>query len=52
MCAMGEPDLTKPRDRETPFFLVYGAEACLPLVITLVSPWVQAFNETLQEELR
>jgi hypothetical protein len=27
---MGEPDRTQPSYRETPFFLVYGAEACLP----------------------
>jgi hypothetical protein len=25
---------------ETPFFLVYGAEACLPLEILMGSPWV------------
>ena len=38
--------------RETPFFLVYGAEACLPLEIQLGSPRVQAFDETMQEQLR
>ena len=32
---------------ETPFFLVYGAEACLPSEIHLGSPRVQAFDETM-----
>jgi ribonuclease HI len=32
---------------ETPFFLVYGAEACLPPEIIMGSPWVQAFNESM-----
>jgi hypothetical protein len=30
---------------KTPFFLVYGAEACLPLEIIMGSPWVEAFDE-------
>jgi hypothetical protein len=34
---------------ETPFFLVYGAEACLPPEITMGSLRVQAFDEELQE---
>jgi hypothetical protein len=38
--------------RETPFFLVYGAEACLPLEITMGSQRVQAFDEELQERQR
>jgi hypothetical protein len=37
---MGEPDHTQPSYRETPFFLVYGAEACLPLEIIMGSPRV------------
>jgi len=37
---------------ETPFFLVYGAEACLPPEIHLGSPRVQAFDEFMQEQLR
>jgi hypothetical protein len=37
---------------ETPFFLVYGAEACLPLEITMGSLRVQAFDEDLQEQQR
>jgi len=37
---------------ETPFFLVYGAEACLPPEIHLGSPWVQAFDDARQEQLR
>jgi hypothetical protein len=37
---------------ETPFFLVYGAEACLPPEIIVGSPWVQAFDESMQEKLQ
>jgi transposase InsO family protein len=37
---------------ETPFFLVYGAKACLPPGIIMGSPWVQAFDESMQEQLR
>jgi hypothetical protein len=37
---------------ETPFFLVYGAEACLPPEIIMGSPQVQAFDESMQEQLR
>jgi transposase InsO family protein len=37
---------------ETPFFLVYGAEACLPPEIQLGSPRVRSFDESLQEQLR
>jgi hypothetical protein len=37
---------------ETPFFLVYRAEACLPPEIIMGSPWVQAFDESMQEKLR
>jgi hypothetical protein len=37
---------------ETPFFLVYGAEACLPLEILMGSPWVQSFDESMQEQVR
>jgi hypothetical protein len=44
---MGEPD--SRATGETPFFLVYGAEACLPPEITMGSLWVQAFDEELQE---
>jgi transposase InsO family protein len=35
---------------ETPFFLVYGAEACLPPKITMGSLRVQTFDEKLQEQ--
>jgi hypothetical protein len=38
--------------RETLFFLVYGAEVCLPPEIIMGSPRVQAFNESMQEQLR
>jgi hypothetical protein len=38
--------------RETPFFLVYGAEACLPPEIIMGSPQVQSFDESMQEQLR
>jgi hypothetical protein len=37
---------------ETPFFLVYGAEACLPPKIIIGSPQVQSFDESMQEKLR
>jgi hypothetical protein len=37
---------------ETPFFLVYGAEASLPPEIIMGSPRVQAFDESMQERLR
>jgi hypothetical protein len=36
---------------ETPFFLVYGAEACLPPKIIMGSPRVQSFDESMQEQL-
>jgi hypothetical protein len=49
---MGEPDHTQPGDWETPFFLVYGAEACHPPEITMGSLRVQAFDEDLQEQQR
>jgi hypothetical protein len=38
--------------RETPFFLVYGAEACLPPEILMGSLRVQSFDESMQEQLR
>jgi transposase InsO family protein len=41
---------TKPT-RETPFFLVYGAEAVLPTDVKFESPRVLAFNEIHQEDL-
>jgi hypothetical protein len=34
---------------ETLFFLVYGAEACLPPKILMGSPRVQSFDESMQE---
>jgi transposase InsO family protein len=37
---------------ETPFFLVYGAEACLPPEILMGSPWVQSFDESMEEQLQ
>jgi hypothetical protein len=37
---------------ETPFFLVYGAEAVLPAKVTLGSPQVRAYNEEDQDQLR
>jgi hypothetical protein len=36
---------------ETPFFLVYGVEACLPPEIIMGSPQVQSFDESMQEQL-
>jgi hypothetical protein len=46
-------NLTTPSQatRETPFFLVYGAEACLPPEIIMGSPRVQSFDESAQEQL-
>jgi transposase InsO family protein len=41
---------TKPT-RETPFFLVYGAEAVLPTDVKFGSPRVLAFDEVRQEDL-
>jgi hypothetical protein len=41
---------TKPTG-ETPFFLVYGAEAVLPTDVKFGSPRVLAFNEIRQEDL-
>jgi hypothetical protein len=44
------PAMTTSRaTRETPFFLVYGAEACLPLETFMGSSRVQYFNESMQE---
>ena len=37
---------------ETPFFLVYGAEAVLPAELRHGSPRVLAFNEACQEDLQ
>jgi hypothetical protein len=39
-------------NKETPFFLVYRVEACLPPEIVMGSPWVQVFDESMQEQLR
>jgi hypothetical protein len=33
-------------------FLVYRAEACLPLETLMGSPWVHYFDESMQEPLR
>jgi hypothetical protein len=41
---------TKPTG-ETPFFLVYGAEAVLPTDVKFGSPRVLAFDEIRQEDL-
>jgi hypothetical protein len=37
---------------ETPFFLVYGDEACLPPEIIMGSPQAQSFDESAQEQLQ
>ena len=42
---------TKPTG-ETPFFLVYGAEAVLPHEVKRRSARVLAFDETLQDAMR
>jgi hypothetical protein len=36
---------------ETPFFLVYGAEACLPPETLMGSPRVQSFDESMQKQV-
>jgi hypothetical protein len=36
----------------TPYSLVYGAEACLPLETPMDSPWVQSFDKSVQERLQ
>jgi ribonuclease HI len=38
--------------RETLFFLVYEVEACLPPEIIMGSPWLQSFDESMQEQLQ
>jgi hypothetical protein len=40
---------TSRSNGETPSFLVYEAEACLPLETLMGSPRVQYFNESMQE---
>jgi ribonuclease HI/transposase InsO family protein len=37
---------------ETPFFLVFGAEAVLPPEVSMGSPRVRMYDETLQEQAR
>jgi hypothetical protein len=37
---------------ETPFLLIYGAEACLPMEILMGSQRVQSFDKPMQEQLR
>ena len=37
---------------ETPFFLVYGAEAVLPHEVRRHSAWVLAFDEAQQDAVR
>jgi hypothetical protein len=52
-CVLWGNRTTPIRDTgETPFFLVYGAEACLPPEIILGSSRVQSFDESMQEQLR
>jgi hypothetical protein len=36
---------------ETSFFLVYGAEAVISPEVTMVSPHVQAYDESVQDQL-
>jgi hypothetical protein len=38
--------------RETPFFLLYGAEAILPPKITMGSPFVQAYDDAVKDQLQ
>lgn len=43
--------MTKPTS-ETPFFLVYGAEAVLPTKLKYGSLWVLTYNDASQDALR
>ena len=52
VCAWGNRTTPSRATGETPFFLVYGAEACLPPEIIMGSPRVQSFDESAQERLR
>jgi hypothetical protein len=38
--------------RETPFFMVYGAEAVLPLEVTMGCLRVKTYNKAMQDQLR
>jgi hypothetical protein len=37
---------------ETPFFIVYGAEAILPPEVTMGSLHVKTYNEAMQDQLQ
>jgi hypothetical protein len=37
---------------ETPFFMVYGAEAVFPPEVTMGSLCVKTYNEAMQDKLR
>jgi hypothetical protein len=37
---------------ETPFFMVYGADAVLPLEVTMGSLRVKTYDEAMQDQLR
>jgi hypothetical protein len=55
MCSPETPTPVTTASRATggtPPFLVYGVEACLPMEALMGSPWVQSFDESMQERLR
>ena len=45
-------ETTRWTPRGTPCSSIYGAEACLPPEIIMGSPRVQAFDESMQEQLQ
>jgi hypothetical protein len=45
------PAMTSRATGETPSFLVYGVEACLPPETFMGSSRVQYFNKSMQEKL-
>jgi hypothetical protein len=51
VCIVEKPDITKLGHWETPFFMVYRAEAILPPEVTMGSLRVQAYDEAVQDEL-
>jgi transposase InsO family protein len=53
LCALwGNRTSPSRATRETPFFMVYGAEVVLPLEVTMGSLCVKIYNEATQDQLR
>jgi hypothetical protein len=52
-CALwGNRTSSSRATRETPFFMIYGAEAVLPPEVTMGSLRVQAYDKAAQDQLR